>query len=249
MTSWFKYIRGELIGSGGFGNIYRYKKTFNVCECLSSSNIIGSFFDTNTMPIVGKVIPNVYLDSINREIDAMRKLDGVKGVVPLLDVIRDSENTTLIMPEYKQDLFTYITEDEYKIHDEDFTLYVIQTLKEIIFECHKKGVLHLDIKPENIMINDKKELVIIDFGSSFITPNGYRGTLNKMFIPHACGSETYSPPETKGYPAIISGKTDYWGINAVGFVVYYLIPPQSLPQNLKLPQILIIRDIFKKLNE
>lgn len=225
MSYWFKYTRDERIGSGGFGNIYRYKKTFNLCDCLFSSNIIDSFFPT---PLVGKVIPNIYSDYIKREINAMRKLHGVKGVVPLLDVIHDSENTTLIMPEYKQDLFAYITSDKYQIHDEEFTLYIVQTLKNIIFDCHQKGVLHLDIKPENIMINDDKKIVLIDFGASFITPNGYKDTLENISVTHICGSKIYSPPETRCYPAIVSGKTDYWSINVVGLVIYNLVAPDAL---------------------
>jgi len=225
MNSWFKYTRGELIGSGGFGNIYRYKKTFNLCDCLFSSHIIDPFFST---PLVGKVIPNIYSDSIKREINAMRKLQGVKGIVPLLDVIHESENTTLIMPEYKQDLFTYITSAKYQIHDEEFTLYIVQTLKNIIFDCHQKGVLHLDIKPENIMINDDKKIVLIYFGASFITPNRYKDTLKNISVKHICGSEIYSPPETRCYPAMVSGKTDYWSINVVGLVIYNLIVPDAL---------------------
>jgi serine/threonine protein kinase len=38
-----------------------------------------------------------------------------------------------------------------------------------LYYCHKVvKVIHIDIKPENIMINHNQEAVLIDFGMSFI---------------------------------------------------------------------------------
>lgn len=186
-----KYTLGCKIGHGGFGRIYK----------IENSNV----------PLVGKVIPNYYFDSIEREVKAMKKLDDIEGVINLIDVVKDENNTTIILPEYKEDLFSYITSNKYKLNDSDFSCKILNELLRITEECHNKGVLHLDIKPENIMIdiidNDVK-LTLIDFGSSIIVKDV--NAITKL--PHVCGTSRYSPIEIMSYPPSASCKSDMWSV-------------------------------------
>ena len=43
--------------------------------------------------------------------------------------------------------------------------YLSQILSALEY-IHRKGVLHLDLKPGNIMVNQDDEVVLIDFGAS-----------------------------------------------------------------------------------
>lgn len=53
--------------------------------------------------------------------------------------------------------------------------------------CHSKHVIHRDIKPENLLIGQKGDIKIADFGWSVHAPTSRRTTL--------CGTLDYLPPE------------------------------------------------------
>ena len=53
--------------------------------------------------------------------------------------------------------------------------------------CHNKHVIHRDIKPENLLIGQKGDIKIADFGWSVHAPTSRRTTM--------CGTLDYLPPE------------------------------------------------------
>merc|ERR1719262_1835309 len=59
-----------------------------------------------------------------------------------------------------------------------------------IKNCHDNQVVHLDIKPENILTNDDASVIkLTDFGMSQFVPK------NGQIVNEMCGTEMYSPPE------------------------------------------------------
>ncbi len=53
---------------------------------------------------------------------------------------------------------------------------------------HARSVVHRDIKLENLLIDDNKNLKIIDFGFSVCTPRDKK-------LSSFCGTPSYMPPE------------------------------------------------------
>lgn len=56
---------------------------------------------------------------------------------------------------------------------------------------HDNNVIHRDMKTENVLVNDKDEVKIIDFNVSMIVPPSGDVTITSKFV----GTKTYAPPE------------------------------------------------------
>lgn len=91
-----------------------------------------------------------------------------------------------------------------------------------LYYCHKKiGVIHRDIKPDNIIINHNDEAVLIDFGMSALIAETDKELLEKNL-----GSYMFFAPEMfekyngADAPDQRGEKTDIW---ALGVTLYYLL--------------------------
>ena len=58
-----------------------------------------------------------------------------------------------------------------------------------LFKCHQEGVIHRDLKMENIMIHKNLSIKLIDFGYGTVMMNS-----EERFIRY-CGTPYYMPPE------------------------------------------------------
>merc|ERR1719502_1799730 len=88
--------------------------------------------------------------------------------------------------------------------------------------CHLAGVAHRDLKLENVLLNDKGVLKVIDFGLSHIYPRGADGTVDTSKpLKDVCGSKSYAAPEVlaahiKGYDGF---KCDAWSLGVCLFAM------------------------------
>ncbi len=97
----------------------------------------------------------------------------------------------------------------------NFTIQILRGLQ----HAHDKGIVHRDVKPQNIMVLNDKTIKVTDFGIARFARNEYKTITDK-----AIGSVHYiSPEQAKG--EVTDEKTD---IYSVGVIMYEMLTG-SLP--------------------
>jgi len=169
-----RYRLGKLLGRGAYGNVY---EGYRIKDGLKVA--VKKIPKKNILHMEGKVPLEVAL---------LKKLEDVPGVVHLVECIDMGDGFAIVFENdgiYK-DLFDVIIENG-KL-EEDFTKAIFQQIVKSVIMCHSRGVLHRDIKDENIVINmNTLEAKLIDFGSSCIIQN-------ESYCEFE-GTPVYAPPE------------------------------------------------------
>jgi serine/threonine protein kinase len=86
-----------------------------------------------------------------------------------------------------------------------------------IHYCHMKGVVHRDLKLENVLFKDEDEemIKIIDFGIAGVCTTGQEDTVD-------AGTINYMPPECFGdEPVNSSPSLDVWAIGLMFYAMLY----------------------------
>ena len=106
------------------------------------------------------------LDSIKEEVSILTKLDH-PNIVKYYETYGDVKYMYLVM-EYCSggELFDKITAQKEKSFQEGEVANIMNKLLRAISHCHASGVVHRDIKPQNIMYGRDGEIKLIDFGLS-----------------------------------------------------------------------------------
>ncbi|CCD26235.1 casein kinase II subunit alpha/alpha' NDAI_0H00610 [Naumovozyma dairenensis CBS 421] len=114
-------------------------------------------------PCVIKVLKPVKMKKIYRELKILMNLTGGPNVISLLDIVQDqsSKIPALIFEEVKNMDFRQLY-PTFKLPDLQY--YFTQLLIALNY-CHSMGIMHRDVKPQNVMIDPKeKKLRLIDWG-------------------------------------------------------------------------------------
>lgn len=141
------------------GDIDKYVITQRIGKGKYSEVFEGAEGDDR---IVIKVLKPVRDSKINREVKILKNLDH-QNIITLKDVVIEPVVGTCSL------IFKYIPHKEAtKLFEsfsiEDICLYSKQMLEALSY-AHSRGIMHRDIKPHNMIIDDKnKKLKIIDWG-------------------------------------------------------------------------------------
>ncbi|GER31301.1 protein kinase superfamily protein [Striga asiatica] len=192
-----KFKRLDKIGKGTYSDVYRARDV-----------------ETGKIVALKKVrFDNFQLGSVKfmaREIVILRKLDH-PNIMKLEGIItsRVSCYIYLVFEYMEHDLAGMLSCPEIKFTESQIKCYMRQLLSGIE-HCHKRGILHRDIKTSNILINNEGILKIGDFGlANFMRPK------NKQPLTSRVVTLWYRPPE------LLLGSTNYgeavdlWSVGCV----------------------------------
>ena len=175
----------------------------------------------------GKIYAAKLYDKINdynkTEIEILKRLSSSNNpyIIHLISwgeeyilidgVAENNEKKLYIIVDYlpNKDLFSYIKSNE--IDENTAKKFFYKILKAIEY-CHNQGICHRDIKLENILLNEKNEPVLCDFGY---------GSLSLENLNDYIGSEHYYPPEILRLKPYNGIKSDIFCLGVLLFTLVF----------------------------
>jgi serine/threonine-protein kinase len=209
-----RYRIVSLLGQGGMGAVYRAWDTrLNIPVALK------------------EMVPQPGLDAatlvelrhqFQQEATILARMTHAH-LVRVTDFFEEAGNAYLVMDFVEGESLAGRIEREGALSEKEVLAWAEQLLGALDY-CHRQGVLHRDVKPQNVIIRSDGEAVLVDFG------------LVKLWDPSAphtravmrgMGTPEYAPPEQY---ETATGHTDPTSdVYSVGATLYHALTGQSPP--------------------
>eukprot|EP01026_Neomeris_dumetosa_P002941 TRINITY_DN10806_c0_g1_i4.p1 TRINITY_DN10806_c0_g1~~TRINITY_DN10806_c0_g1_i4.p1 ORF type:complete len:597 (-),score=64.72 TRINITY_DN10806_c0_g1_i4:571-2361(-) len=199
-----RYELRRLLGAGSFGIVREAVDKYT-----------GDKYAVKTVPKIPKKgfsTPR-YLLKIRQEVDAMQQLGASLDAVYLSDVYEDNCNVHMVMELCQGGAL--LDRMKSQTHSEQSIAQIVRCIARFIAQCHAKGVVYRDVKPDNFLFLTKEPdspIKATDFGLSIKYKKG------DPLLKSRSGTPAYMAPEVlmQSY----TEKVDVW---SVGMLTYQLL--------------------------
>lgn len=194
------------LGEGGFGTVYRAREPET-----------GFDVAAKRVSLRGKA----EVDAFAAEVALLRSVGGHVSIIELLDsAVLDGEGWFILELCRGGELFDRLTDSG--VLSERAAWPFFTALVSAIAHCHARGVVHRDVKLENVMLcdDDPRAVKLIDFGLAVQLPRADDGLV-------AAGTRLFDPAGTLSYRAPELTRAGYLGppvdVWSLGIVLFSLV--------------------------
>lgn len=189
--------------------------------------------DAYAIKIISKTkTPRDYLKKfVPREVDALKKLSIHEhpNIAQMREFFETTKRIYLVTNlAMGGDLLTFINSRKYL--NEDTSKKMIAQLLCALDHIHELGIVHRDLKCENLLIGHDDSLIVSDFGFATQQPK------NRLLTTF-CGSYAYAAPEILTGSSYNGKCTDVWSVG----VIMYAMLNGKLPYNDTKPKNILVK--------
>jgi serine/threonine protein kinase len=151
-----------------------------------------------------------------REALAANRIDHPGAVRVLDDDVAEDGCAFLVMPLLSGETLQARWERSGKRLPVRDALIVAHAILDTLAAAHAKGIVHRDIKPDNLFITSDGDVRILDFGVARLLEQSDTAVATRA--GHAIGTPAFMPPEQAlGRVGEIDGQSDLWAVGATLF--------------------------------
>ena len=233
-----QYLIGKVLGQGGFGITYmgwdaKLEQPLAIKEFYPMGFVTR---DSNRSLYVTECGSNVtkfyeeYKQRFLKEARTLAKLRNIPQIVHVLNYFEEN-NTAYIVMEFVEgtDLRKYLQRRGHPLSAME-TLSILAPVMDALSKVHETGLIHRDIRPDNMMLLPDGSIKLLDFGASRMVENpdvnGMLSTSTKAIMKPG-----FAPVEQYQSRGALGPWTDVYAMCAT---IYYCmtmtVPPESVNQ-------------------
>lgn len=248
-TIWPEWKVEELLGRGSYGKVYRISRESLGHKSLAAAKLIEIPQDESELVALASLgMDNLsirtYLEntarSIINEIAVMESLKGARNIVAIEDyrLVEHTEDvgwTIWIRMELLEGLVEYQRRNGAPSVEE--SVKIASDVCNALMICHEKGIIHRDVKPENVFRSPFGEYKLGDFGIAKQIEQSTKSTYSQK------GTQQYMAPEVVRGDKY-DGRAD---IYSLGMMLYRFLNKMRFPFLPPAPQPFTADDMEKAL--
>lgn len=220
-----KYLLGDLLGKGGFGAVYNARHLI-----LDRPQAIKLLLDHH-------LSQPKFAERFLREARALAALDH-PHIVHIDDFFSDEQtsNTYLVMPFVANGTFRHLLRRRQQPLSLDEVATYLEQICHALDYAHQHNVVHLDLKPQNLLVHADGRLLLSDFGLAHMIKQDVVEGGSSLYH----GSPHYMSPEhLRGKPERSSD------IYSLGIILYEMLTGQ-LPFRGETPEAIMLQHITEQ---
>ena len=204
------YLLGKVVGEGGF------------CKVRAAIHRVTGAKTAVKLIEKAKLRDPEDRARLGREIKVLKRLSH-RHVIRLFDVVEDARWVFCVM-EYADggSLLDHVRARR-RVPEPEAARFAYQ-LCQALACCHASGVAHRDVKLENVLLDARRDVKLIDFGLAAFTSPGRK-------LETHCGSPSYAAPEIVQRKPYDGPPVDVWSTGVVLFACVAGHLPFHAPKN------------------
>lgn len=222
-----RYLLGNVLGQGGFGITYvgfdleleikvAVKEYFpRVAAGRSTSDSARVVWDRTQL---GAREADQAVRSFLKEARSLAKMDEMPGIVRVRETFAENQTAYLVMDFVEGETLKKQIQENGPMQPEACIRF-LEPLFESLEAMHRRGLIHRDISPDNIMVRPDGTPCLLDLGSA-------RDLMSATCTTHMVTKQSFSPPEQ----CISGGKIREWtDVYAMTATIYHMLTGKLLP--------------------
>ena len=223
-----KYLAGKVLGEGGFGITYlgwdlNLEVKLAIKEYYPNGFVVRDA--SRSVTLLSGQNPEFFQRGRDKFVDEAKRLGkfwGLPGIVSVKDYFQENRTAYIVMEFIERKTLKEVLTESGGRMDVETVLAMMKPVMESLEVVHREGLIHRDINPDNIMVDDKGKAKLLDFGAA-------RDLWKDVEHPYSVAVKPYAPEEQYRSHGKQGPWTDIYGLCATIYrAVTGEVPAESL---------------------